>query len=409
MQRLLPALAAIITIGGLAIFLIFSGGEAEPELETPAVEAPLVEVEPTDENPHLQACTEDPEDCYHRAIELTERQQLDDEQIAEIASLFEGACANGLAVACHDRAVMADEAIGQAEDITEAILYYGKACTLGHEPACAMGRLLTSGAAERGPELWIANCDAGELEDCIQLGLFVEAGGELPDGRTAIELLEHACEEGQSDGCYWLARHLDRIGSETADEDLETLYQLACDGGMGRSCSTLARRLDARGDSTSLIPTLERSCELQDGHGCYHLGLVHSRGDNTAAAIDAFGKGCELWHGESCQQLGQALLSVPDEESAPHFERGCQMGVAAACFNFAVHLNTESSPPPFERSRRLLEQACTGDHLQACAFLATMLRNGQGGPANPARANELSQKACDGGVQMACSDHPRGL
>lgn len=375
------------------------GAESVVELDRSVVE----------QVPEIQECTDVPEQCYEQAMEIAERAGVDDEEFARVSMLFERSCAGGLAVACHDRAVFAQEGIGQQPDLEEALHYYERACEFGHEPACTTGQLLRATTPQRGPDFWVERCQAGDMEECIQLAIYVESGEESPDGRSAREILEQVCESGFSDGCFWLARHLDAVGSGVSDAEIEAHYLTACHGEMGRACSALARRLDARdAGSAQLLETLSRACDLGDGHGCHHLAIVYRRNDELTEAIAAWQRGCDLWHGESCHHLGQALLDDPDRESSPHFERGCQLGVSSSCFNFAIYLNTQVSPPPFERSRNLFDRACQDNHMQACAYLAIMLQQGQGGPAEPDRAAELNRRACQGGVQMACGhDVPR--
>ncbi len=364
-------------------------------------EAPVVVEEEADEPPEEEGSArvcDDPEACYERALRWMETPEGTGESLEEVIELLEGACRGGLAVACQDRAVLAEEGVGERDEAVAA-RFFSKACELGHEPGC-VGARQADPTLRQDPESWERRCGEGELQDCVQFGLFREAGGEFPGVGEATEYFQRACEGGLADGCFWWARYLEGRGME-GDERQRELYLEACEGGMARACTTLARRLDADGGE-GLMAVLVRACELGDGYGCHHLGIVERRQGNAQAARESWERGCDLWHADSCNALAMLLVEQEPEAAAPRYERACQLGVEGACFNFAVYLNVHEGPEAFERSRRLLLRACDQSHAQACFFASRMVEGGQGGPAEPGRAEELRRRACELGLAAAC-------
>jgi TPR repeat protein len=56
----------------------------------------------------------------------------------------------------------------------------------------------------------------------------------------------------------------------------------------------------------------------------------------------------------------------------------------------------------FRDGAMYLEQACNGGDLGACGLFADLLDRGRGVPEDAARARELFEQACAGGLQSAC-------
>lgn len=399
MRRFLITTIAVLLLIPIGLFL---ARDTDPS-ETTASDS-KVRPEPAKKKEQPNPCADDPGHCYQQGIDLAESPDFDHDDFPRLRQLFGDACDAGWALACQDRAMMAEQGIGEEIDLEKALGFYEKACSLGHELACTASRvLLEGGGPDWGPDLWFERCVDGDVEDCIQLGLYLEDGGEFDADLDARELFEAACNELDESACYWFGRHLEKNDKDASDATIDALYRRACDAGIGRSCSTLASRLDTRDtDPAQVAKIIEKACELEDGHGCYYLGLYHMDHDDEAAAIDAWRTGCDVWHDECCNQLGLAIVKDQRDEAGEYFERACQLNLPAGCYNFGVHLNITHSPPPFERSRQLFERACRGEHYLACAFLANMLRNGQGGPQDLGRAAELAALACQNGIDMAC-------
>ena len=50
----------------------------------------------------------------------------------------------------------------------------------------------------------------------------------------------------------------------------------------------------------------------------------------------------------------------------------------------------------------MFERVCTGDKVQGCVNVALMYQRGQGVPKDEAKAKQLLERACSGGVANAC-------
>lgn len=400
MRRFFITTIVVLLLIPLGMYL---ASNSQPTSEQPASPA-IDEREEADTQERENPCADDPGFCYQQAIEMADSPDLELSDFPKLRELFGDACDAGWALACQDLALMAEQGIGEEVDLERALKFYQMACDLGHGLGCASAQILQDGdgGQDWGPELWFERCTEGDVDDCIQLGFYLDDGGELEVELTARDVFEAACDELHDSACFWLARHLEAHDVKIPDNELDELYQRACAIGVGGACSVLASRLEDRStDITQVIELMEKACEHQDGHGCYYLGLYRAESDSEAA-IRAWQTGCEVWHGESCNQLALAIVREDRDQAGEYFERACMLDIPSACYNFGVHLNLTQSPPPFERTRQLFDRACQGEHFLACAFLANMYRNGQGGPVDLSQAAELAALACQNGIEMAC-------
>lgn len=188
-------------------------------------------------------------------------------------------------------------------------------------------------------------------------------------------------------------------------------------------------------------------CLRGSGEACFNLGLMRDEGDEVprdpAQAAGALAHGCELEFAPACNRLGSMLAvgngAPPDEaRAAALFAHACEAGDAPACANFATALREGAgvAPDPVRAAqledqacradvltacRRVadrvlrgggrdrpaaadaLERLCGADDLPACANLGLMLIRGDGIAADPTRAVVLYQRACKGGLDVACT------
>ena len=82
--------------------------------------------------------------------------------------------------------------------------------------------------------------------------------------------------------------------------------------------------------------------------------------------------------------------------------KSCDAGETHACGQAAQLLTTLEPPTNLVAARTLYDRACTGGSHQSFANLGQMLYDGEGGPVDLERANELMTRASQGGVQTAC-------
>jgi len=99
---------------------------------------------------------------------------------------------------------------------------------------------------------------------------------------------------------------------------------------------------------------------------------------------------------EAKQAASDPAADGDDDDSTT----GCDERHAQRCFDLARALPAGSD---VRELAGLLETACTGGVPQACYSLSAVLRRGGAGvPADPDRAQELVEKACREGSQIAC-------
>jgi hypothetical protein len=92
-----------------------------------------------------------------------------------------------------------------------------------------------------------------------------------------------------------------------------------------------------------------------------------------------------------------------DGPSPTQLEKSCAAGSHEDCHQLAVRLKDGVGvAQDVEKATALLRRGCENQHLKSC-YLAGPLLAEVGSPADPALPNMLLIKACDGGVQEACS------
>ncbi len=145
------------------------------------------------------------------------------------------------------------------------------------------------------------------------------------------------------------------------------------------------------------------------------LAAVHGCGGATTGAREPEERGGtsarDALHGEAtCNTEGapgveeQTLASSLDEDDPQRLsghESACELGNLCGCDSAAQLLE----PTDAERSRSLYQRACDGELDASCVGLGLMLREGEGGDADPERAASLFEAACTRGSAWGCANH----
>jgi uncharacterized protein len=84
------------------------------------------------------------------------------------------------------------------------------------------------------------------------------------------------------------------------------------------------------------------------------------------------------------------------------FWQACAAGEATGCVNLGWAMLKERERPG-AAAAPYFGKACTDQVKLGCLGLGTIYRDGRDTPRDPARAAELFQNACDGGVKAACA------
>jgi uncharacterized protein len=190
------------------------------------------------------------------------------------------------------------------------------------------------------------------------------ASGPTADPRVkqAPAGLPEICARGVGAACAQLA-------ARSRGKEAEKFHQMACEFGVPSSCLAEAGILEATGDSAQAIVFDRRACDGGIAGGCTDAGrLLQAAGAGAAEVAASYEKGCDAGDPASCWNLALALRGGPDAGDSG------------------------------ERIRTLAERACQGDLGTACLFAGEEALK-----ADPTHAAELFKRACDHGDQDGCA------
>ncbi|MFW5738860.1 MAG: tetratricopeptide repeat protein [Myxococcota bacterium] len=229
-------------------------------------------------------------------------------------------------------------------------------------------------------------CREGEASACTLLG---RASMNRPgsDPDETLRWLRRGCALSDPEACYLAAVLLQTFPREGESEDTGPLLQRACRAAHGPACLALALRLEARGNPGQAARWLERGCELGVARACFNLGVMHHQG---------------------------AGVKLDLERAAALYEQACASGEPVACSDLGVMLREgQGGAVDHTRARELFERACTERIAAACYNLGLQHEEGRGGPPDATRAATLYGRACDGGELRACNNlgllHEEGI
>lgn len=152
----------------------------------------------------------------------------------------------------------------------------------------------------------------------------------------------------------------------------------------------------------------------KSAEGCHLLGdYMEAIKKDFPAAASIYRMNCkERNFGLSCNKYGGYLLngkgcSVNKKEALEHFEKGCEVGCAKACFGAGVMeaSSWENHQPDARSSMSYFERGCDGNDPRACFHASGIYIKGtESIPKNSERAFRLSEKACALGDARSCAN-----
>ncbi|WQY62162.1 sel1 repeat family protein [Helicobacter pylori] len=108
----------------------------------------------------------------------------------------------------------------------------------------------------------------------------------------------------------------------------------------------LGRNIYSKQDFTQAKKYFEKACELNDGVGCFNLGVLydngHGVGKDSKKAAQFYFKACELNDGDGCSALGLMQydgigIAKDKEQAIENFKKSCKLGDEKVC-DFLNHL-----------------------------------------------------------------------
>jgi hypothetical protein len=161
-------------------------------------------------------------------------------------------------------------------------------------------------------------------------------------------------------------------------------YRAGCDGDDGTCCERMAQL-----EPDELIPQPER--------------------------IELHAKACELGDVGGCLNGGQRLQKKDPARASKYLVKGCGMlmdkdrrDTTALSFMCGLPLKIMHQDRAYAAARPLAEVICREDFVMGCTTLGAMLANGDGGPRDLDRAEEVTKRACDADPEgAACENLPK--
>ena len=236
------------------------------------------------------------------------------------------------------------------------------------------------GGLPPGAENWPAECEAGDMDACINQGIRLLQGIETAvDLPGAARFASKACQLGSPDDCQiawelYSGAHPDYAG-DTAR--MVTVGAVACDRGLSTPCSDAALRLftgDGVPKNVELaLPVYAKACDLQDALACATLATEYLDGDqgteiNVEQAVIYGKKGCALGQPDSCRVV-EAAYMLPDystfepKAGLEYALANCADGSKESCVNLGI---VYTQIEEYDLAAENFDKACTMDYPEAC-------------------------------------------
>lgn len=176
------------------------------------------------------------------------------------------------------------------------------------------------------------------------------------------------------------------------------------------STLTMTQRVLARAS----VAELQQAAQNEDAAAAWILSYIYKRGmggvaKNSGEAYRWSRKSCDLGNVRGCNALaynlnGSVGTSRDQIEAMRIFERTCEQGVASSCAAAAETYLTGDGAFPKTPGRSLYfrTKACENGRVSDCRDAGAMVSRGEGTAKNPARAQELYARGCQGDDAISC-------
>jgi TPR repeat protein len=262
----------------------------------------------------------------------------------------------------------------------------------------------------------LSACRSGEDPKAADDAEKACVAGDAGACETAVRLLEERCYRRETAACarvakLYLAGRTGRIEKVRAVQ----AYERGCDAGDGAACNN-AGGAYARADLAKAEKYRLKSCDLGYADGCTQAaGLLRDREDPAskaqadalaARAKEIYNKSCAAGDPLGCFGLGMAVRMDSEDRAQQLFreamtiwQKRCDTGDLYGCYRVGIAYGEESGVPiDYERSKRMLDDACTKGHRDSCAELGHLFKSSDD-KSDDARGAELLERACLAGIE----------
>jgi TPR repeat protein/tRNA A-37 threonylcarbamoyl transferase component Bud32 len=304
-----------------------------------------------------------------------------------------------------------------------------RACTASDAEACQLAgrRELRSAAPDRAKAfgLLLKACDRGLQPSCVSIARMFAAGiGVRPDPARARTLVEAACTAGERTGCaiaseLWMGG----VGGFADAAIARARAVRACELGDPQGCTSASRML-SRGiggvPDKALAATLgakarplaQTLCDRDDARACTMLAELWLDDElgptDPVRSVQPYERGCELGEAAACGRAAHAYsigkgIAVSAERASSLYERGCNGGDGESCEEWAIALHKGSlGASDSKRAVEIARRTCETMGDRYCTALGYFYQEGAGVPQDLVLALDLMQRGCDAGLPLSC-------
>ncbi len=291
---------------------------------------------------------------------------------------------------------LAGERLFVEADLGRAWTLIEAGCRGGEADSCL--RLAAAGRSDWPVALLTGGCAAYNTTSCGQLATLYGAGtGVARSESLAGQLHRVACAGGVAASC----------GSVAGPPGTPDFHRLRCERGDTAGCQTFGRLLSAT-DPARAFAVLTEGCALGGASACADLGWMHAASQDYAAAGALWEAGCEAGSASACAGMGGLIRGgqgrKSDTAEAAAFDlRACELDPRRCQTAAWLTLRGLGTGRDVEIAVGFTERACQAGVQAACTDLGWRLSVGQGVEADPVAALSLWQTACAAGEQGACT------
>ena len=312
-----------------------------------------------------------------------------------VAIKWDKSCRKGKTKECLKLAQALEDGLGDLKrDMRSATGYWIISCNRGSASACARSAtILREGLGgftkpARASEFAAKGCQLSKDGDaCASLAVALYRGDGMAQNKAqAMQLWRDSCAKGTDDGCRLQAGALYNESSAASDHQRAvTLFNKGCAKNTAWGCGGLAQAYaTGKGVAKNLAKSSEyarRGCFAGAGDTVAACGL-HGRYLTQSGNPEQVGLGtklltrsCQAGMADACNDAGLVAGRKPagsgfaDWEEALSFRDGCDLRLAAACYNLGKIYRDGGLKVKQDKGAALalFDAACKGGEQAACS------------------------------------------